>query len=231
MDFLPRFPLATLPVIASLTVACALGVWLAKDRIMRDRVIWFGTLWMVVALAPVILMVAERTTYFSSVGWALAIAAIVILAWDAATRSKVKKWLTVLVIVTILGANLIALTHRGYWRDQAADVSYDMFSRVKAAMLALPPETGGQLWFINIPNHIEYADVFGNRILFAVWLLQEQVGVTHVEVLHIQKHSVSPNKVLEQLLSEQAIDGHVFVFYWQDGEVVELSLPEGILSP
>jgi len=231
MDFLPRFPLATLPVIALLAVMCALSVWLAKDRIMRNRVVWFGALWMVVALAPVIRMVAERTTYFSSVGWALAIAAIVTITWDAGTHNNVKRWLIVLVVVTILGANLVALTHRGYWRDQAADVSYDMFSRVKARMLALPPEKGGQLWFIDIPNHIEYADVFGNRILFAVWLLEEQLGAPHVEVLHIQKRNVSSNRVLEQLLLERAVEGPIFVFYWQDGEVVELSLPEGVLSP
>lgn len=228
--FLSRFPLVTLPVILSLFTACAIGVWLAKDRIMRDRVVRFGALWMVFALAPVILIVAERTTYVSSVGWAIAIAAITSLAWDTAPQTSFspKRWLTILVVVVILGANVVTLTHRGYWWDRAANISHDMFSRVKAATLALPPGESGKLWFINIPNHIEYADAFGNRILFAVWLLQEQVGAQDIEVSLLQEpeSKAAPSERLRQLLSERAVEGPVVAFYWQDGKVVELGTLE-----
>jgi hypothetical protein len=129
--FLSRFPLATLPVMTLLTMACAVSVWLAGSRMKRDRVVWFGAVWMVSALAPVILIVAERTTYFSSVGWAWAIAATVILAWDAVTRDPLspKRWAVVLVAAVLLGANLVTLIHRSYWWSQAAGISHDMVSQ------------------------------------------------------------------------------------------------------
>jgi hypothetical protein len=234
-SFLSRFPLVTVPVIVSLAIACAVSVWLARDKIMRDRVARFGALWMVFGLAPVILIVAERTTYVSSVGWALAIASIVTLAWDAASQSNLplKRWLTVLAMVVLLGANLVTLTHRSYWWDRAADISYDLFSQVRVTMLALPPGKSGQLWFINMPNRIEYAYTFGDRLLFAVWLLQEQAGVRGVEVSLFRdpESKAPPDNWTRQLLSEHIVEGPVVAFYWQDGKVVELSVPENALSP
>jgi len=206
-SLLARFPLVTVPVIVSLAIAYAVSVWLARDRIMHDRVVWFGTLWMVFSLAPVILIVAERTTYVSSVGWAVAIAAIVTLAWNAAPRGNLspKRWLTALAVVVILGANLVTLTHRSYWWNRAAHISHD----------------------------IEYADAFGNRILFAVWLLQEQVGVRDVEVSLFQdpESEAPPDEWARQLLLGRAVEDPVVAFYWQDGKVVEFSIPENALSP
>ena len=138
---LSRFPVLTLPVIFSLAVACVLSVWLARDRIMRDRVVWFGVLWMISSLAPVILIVTERTTHFSSVGWAWAIAATVVLAWDATAQSRFspERWLVVLVVVAILGANLAALVHRSYWWNRIACISRDVVSQVQEALQNLPP--------------------------------------------------------------------------------------------
>ena len=232
--FLSRFPLVTLPVIVSLTVACALSVWLARGRIMRDRVVWFGTLWMVFGLAPVILIVAERTTYVSSVGWALTIAAIVTLAWDAASRShlSLKRWLTVLVVVVMLGANLVTLIHRSYWWNRSADVSREVFSQVQVSLLNLPPGEDSQLWFFNPPDQMEYACAFGSRLLFAVWLLQDQLGVeAQVLVFQDREINASPPERTRQLFSERAIEGPVVVFYWQDGKLVELSMPENTPPP
>ncbi|MFQ6100906.1 MAG: ArnT family glycosyltransferase [Anaerolineae bacterium] len=232
MDFLSRFPLATLPVIVFLAIACALSLWFARGWVVRNRAIWFGVLWMVFALAPVILIVAERTTYVSSVGWALTIGTIMALAWGATSgSSSLKRWLTILAVVVILGANLVTLIHRAYWWDHAADISYDLFSRVKAAMLDLPPGKAGHLWFINIPDRVEYAYAFGNRILFAVWLLQAQAGEPDVEALHIQESTVSPSERIDRLLSEQPVKGPVVAFYWQDGRIVELNISEGTLLP
>ena len=227
--FLSRFPAVTLSVIGSLAIACALGLWLARKQILRDRVVRFGCLWMVFALAPVILIVAERTTYVSSIGWALAAAGTMTLARDATSMSNLpsRRWLVVVVAAVFLGANLVTLSHRSYWWNQAAHISENVFSRVRSAMLNLPPEKDCQLWFFDMPYQIEYAYAFGNRVLFAAWLLQDQVGVRDVKVSVFQGDLVgaSPEERMEQLYSEQAMESSVVAFFWQDGSLVQLSMP------
>jgi len=284
--FLSRFPLATLPVIASLTFACALSVWLARRRLMRYRALWYSVLWMVFALAPVILIVAERTSYFSSVGWAWAIATIVILAWDALSEShfpsradsalvysgvealagnrlitplcfpsaalrtgaagasearfrggvheignRYKRWLVVVPVVIILGANLVTLIHRSYWWSRAADISRDVISEVRASLLNLPPGENSQLWFFNFPDQIEYAYAFGDRIPFAVWLLQDQLDVD-VEAAVFRNGEVDVPSVerVRQMLSERAVEGPIVAFYWQGETLLKLSTMEGSTS-
>ncbi len=232
---LSRFPLLTLPVIFSLAIACVLSVWLAWDRIRRDRVVWFGVLWMVFALTPVIPIVTERTTHFSSVGWAWAIAATLVLAWKATAQSRfsLKRWLVILVVVIVLGANLVALIHRGYWWNRITNISQDVFSQVRMALLNLPPEKDSQLWFINLPNRMEYAyPAVGSRIPFAIWLLQGQLE-TDVRVLVFQDEANGPPAAhVRQLLVEQVKEGPVVAFYWQEGAfLIESNLAEGAFPP
>jgi len=233
--FLSRFPLATLPIISSLAVACAAVVWLARERILRQRVVWFGVLWMVVALAPVILIVAERTAYFSSIGWALAIAAALVLAIDAVSKSNLplRRRLPIAMTVVILGANLVAAIHRGYWWDRAADISHQVFSQVHKALLDLPPGKDRQLWFVNLPNHIEYADAFGNRLLFAVWLLEDQWTVGDIEVTLLQDSGINetPAERTRRMISERAPEVPVAAIHWQSGKLVSLIMPETPGSP
>lgn len=232
--FLSRFPFVTLPVIVTLAIACALCVWFARDRIVRGRVVWFGTLWMVFALAPVILMVAERTTYLSSVGWALAISSVIVLMWDTASDRRVfpKRWLAVLVVVVILVANLVTLGHRSYWWNRAAYISYDMFSHVRAAMQTLPPGESIQLWFINVPDLLEYASAFGDRIHFAVWLMQNQTGAeAQAELFQNQEIDGSPREHMRRLVSERAAEGPVLAFYWQGGILVESTVSQNVSPP
>jgi len=232
---LSRFSVLTLPVIVSLAVACVLSVWLARDRIMRDRVVWFGVLWMISSLAPVILIVTERTTHFSSVGWAWAIAATVVLAWDATAQSRFspERWLVVLVVVAILGANLAALVHRSYWWNRIACISRDVVSQVQEALQNLPPGKDNQLWFFNLPNQMEYAyPAVGSRIPFAVWLLQGQVGADAQVSVFRGEVNVPPSEHMRQLLSERATEGPVVAFYWQEGTLlVESNIAEGIVAP
>ena len=197
---------------------------------MRHRALWYGVLWMVFTLAPVILIVAERTTYFSSVGWAWAIATIEILAWDALSESHFlpRRWLVVLAVVIIVGANLITLVHRSYWWNQAANISRDVMSQVQTTLLNLPPGKDSQLWFFNFPDQIEYAYAFGDRIPFAVWLLQNQLGVDDIEALVFRGGTgdvPSPERV-RQMLSERAVEGPAVAFYWQEATVLKLSTME-----
>ncbi len=231
--FLIRFPVVMLPVVAALTVACAVCVWLARDRMARNQTVWFGALWMVVALAPVILIVAERTTYFSSVGWAWTIAAIVTLAWDATSgRLGPRRWLVALAVVAILGANLVTLTHRSYWWNYTSDISRDVFSQLRAALASLPHARGSQLWLINPPRRIEYAEALGNRLLFAIWLLQDQLGTdAQVVLLQDKEVNISPQEDVRRLLSEQAVQGPVVIFYWQGETLVKLSTAQNNLEP
>jgi hypothetical protein len=232
--FVSRFPLVSWSVIASLVMACGLIEWMARDRIMHDRVVWFGVSWMVFALAPVILIVAERTTYFSSVGWAWIIAATVILAWNAAmlVYSSSRRWRVIFATVGILAANLVALTHRSYQWNWAADMSRDVFAQVQASLLDLSKSKGDQLWLINPPRRIEYAEALGNRTLFGVWLLQGQLG-TDVKVVLLQDRDskLSPREDMRQLLAERSVEGPVVAFYWQGGTPSEPGTLERIRLP
>lgn len=232
--FLSRFPYVTLPVIVTLAIACAVCAWFAGARIVGDRVVWFGTLWMVFALAPVILIVAERTTYLSSVGWALAISSAIVLMWDAASERGAFpiRWLAVLVVVLILVANFVTLSHRSYWWNRAADISYDMFAHVRTAMQTLPPGENIQLWFVNVPNLLEYASAFGDRIHFAVWLLQNQTGAdAQAELFQNQEIDGAPREHMRRLISERAVVGPVLAFYWQGGILVESTASQNLSPP
>jgi hypothetical protein len=232
--FLSRFPLATLPVMVSLTIAYIMLLWQARGRIVRDQVVWFGALWMVFALAPVILIVAERTTYFSSVGWAWVLAATVILAWDAAPLDHLasRRKLALLALVGFLGANVVALNHRSYWWNRVANISRDAFSQVKVSLVELGWEKGSQLWLVNPPRHIEYAEALGNRTLFGVWLLQGQLGTdVKVALLQDREIEISPTEDMRQLLSTQPVKGPVIAFYWQGENLVKLSTRDGTLPP
>jgi hypothetical protein len=226
---LTRFSLVTLPVMVSLAIAYALGGWFARDEILRNRAVWFGGLWMVFSLAPVILIVTERTTYFSSVGWALVTGTILALAWEAATR-KNRAWqrrLVVLVIVLVLGANLVTLVHRSYWWGRAANVSYDVLAEVRDFIEDQPPESR-EFWFVDFPARIEYAYAFGSRMLFAAWLLQKDAGADGVllSFLNSQPRSGALDERIEQLYSERGAETGVVAFVWQEGEVVVFRLPE-----
>ncbi len=220
--FLFKFPLATLPVTVSLAMACVLILWFAKFKIVRDRVVWFGALWMVFALGPVILIVTERTTYLSSAGWAWVAASITIIAWEQ-SESVLKRRVVSLTVVAMLGANLIALTHRGYWWNQAANLSRDVFSQAKSSLSALPLRENGQIWFVNMPERIEYAYAFGNRVLFAMWLLEEQIGEYDTQVAYVRESHASPDEMVQQALAERG--EWALVFYWQDGQIVDLHAP------
>ena len=221
--FLSRFPFATLPVIVCLAVACVVCGWFARRRREFNRVVWFGILWMGIALVPVILIVAERTTLFSSVGWAWTIAAIVVLAWDsiAPGRLTLERGLLVLALAGLLGANLVALTHRSYWWNQASDVSRDLFDQVKRLLPKLSSETNSQLWFVNLPDQIEYAYAFGDRFGFAVWLLQGQLG-TNVEVSQFRNIEIgeSPSDTLRRWVEQRTVNGSVTAFYWHASKLI-----------
>lgn len=123
-------------------------------------------------------------------------------------------WMVILCVASILGGNLITVTHRGYWWDRAGDISHEMFSQVQTALLNLPPGGHNQLWFVNLPDRIEYAYAFGNRVPFAIWLLQRQLGTeADVQLFRNRPTNVSPQEDIRQLLSEQAVQGLVVVFY------------------
>ena len=227
--FVSRFPVLVLPVLVTLTVGCAITIWQARARLASNRAIWFGAAWMVFALAPVILIVAERTTYFSSVGWAWVIGVMLVLAWDATSGPvSARRWLSALAIAAILGANLVTLTHRSYWWNHASEVSRNAFSQLRAALADLPQERGSQLWLVNPPRRIEYAEALGSRLLFAVWLLQGQLG-TDVQVVLVQDREVGvlPLEDIRQLRSAREITGPVVAFYWQGESLVKWSIPEG----
>jgi len=254
---LARFSLWTWPVMAVLGVTCSFCVVLAKKQMVENRTIWFGGIWMVCALAPVSLIVTERTTYFSSVGWAWGIASVLVLAWDALVEKrldvdrpsskkrlvtkflpiardfdgfypKLKQKLVVLSIVAILGANTVALSHRNYWWYRVGTISQDVFSQVQESLEASPSGEDVQFLFFNFPYRIEYAYAFGDRVLFATWLLQSQLGSqTEGQAQVFQNVTIEvPLRVhLDHWLSTQAVDAPVIAFYWQGGDILRFNVP------
>ena len=154
---------------------------------------------------------------------------MLVLAWDATSGPvSARRWLSALAIAAILGANLVTLTHRSYWWNHASEVSRNAFSQLRAALADLPQERGSQLWLVNPPRRIEYAEALGSRLLFAVWLLQGQLG-TDVQVVLVQDREVGvlPLEDIRQLRSAREITGPVVAFYWQGESLVKWSIPEG----
>ncbi len=226
-QLLARFPFWTWPVMVVLGVACSFCVVLAKKQMVENRAIWFGGIWMVCALAPVSLIVTERTTYFSSVGWAWVIASVLVLAWEAHAKKhpKLKQKLVALCVVAILGANTVALSHRNYWWYRVGAISQEVFSQVQESLEASPPGEDVQFLFFNFPYRVEYAYAFGNRTLFAVWLLQSQLSFSiegQARVFEDVMIEVSPRIHLDHWLSEKSVDVPVIAFYWQSGDVLRL---------
>ncbi len=76
------------------------------------------------------------------------------------------RWRVVFATVGILAANLVALPHRSYQWNWAADMSRDVFAQMHASLLDLSKSEGDQLWLINPPRRVEYAEALGNRTLF-----------------------------------------------------------------
>ena len=227
--FLIRVPLWTWPMMALLGLASSFCVGVAKKQIAHSRPLWFGGIWMVSALAPVSLIVTERTTYFSSVGWAWAIASVLVLAWDAHAKKSpmLKRRLVALSVIIILGANVVTLSHRNYWWHRAGTISQEVFGQVQASLERSTPGEEVQFLFFNLPYRIEYAYAFGNRPLFAVWLLQSQHQIeaqTEAQVLVFEEVTMDapPRVHLEQWLSERSATGPIVAFYWQDGDVLRL---------
>jgi len=234
-SFLSRFPWVTLPVIVSLAAVCLTMMWLARERLMRHRLFRFGAVWMAVALAPVILIVAERAAYFSSIGWAWVMSVVIVLAWETAARLRfAARRVVVLAVAIMLGANLVTQVHRaGSW-NRASDISRDVFAQVQETLRRLSPGQSIHVWFFGFPDQIEYADVFGDRILFAAWLLEDQLGVeadVHTAVFRNMPISLPPAEHMQQMQVEQAVTEPVVAFYWQGDAFLRLSTPEGVVSP
>ncbi len=137
------------------------------------------------------------------------------------------------MVVAVLGANLVALVHRGCWWNRIAHISRDVFSQVQEALQNLPPGKDNQLWFFSLPNRMEYTyPAVGSRIPLAVWLLQGQVEADAQVSVFQGEVNVPPPEHMRQLLSERAVEGPFVVFYWQEGTLlVESNIAEGIFAP
>lgn len=235
MSFLSRFPTLTPAVVVLLAIACALGAWLARRWLMCNRAVWFGALWMVFALTPVLPIVSERSVYVSSIGWAWIVAAVVSLAWEAASKdgSQARQWLVVLVIGTILGANLVTLVHRCYWWNRASDISQSVFSQIRTVLLDLPPEKSSQLWLFNLPEQYEYAHAFGNAFPYAASLLYDdlEVDAQVMAFLDTDTNASTPEQIRQLLSAHQAVEGSVVVLYWQGETLVASNIAEGVFPP
>jgi hypothetical protein len=226
-DFIGHYPLVILSTMAVLGVVLLVLVWLARRQVGRERscVMWFGAAWMVIALAPVILIVAERTTYVSSVGMALMLGALAGLAWDdvALNGPRWRKGLVAVVVVALVGANLVVLMHRSASWRQTADVSRDLIAQVRATLHDMPADRTVHVWFFDMPFTIEYAYAFGNRALFAMWLLDDPR--ISARLFESGAEGASLAERVDRVRTQEGTQDAIVAFAWSQGRLVRMFWP------
>lgn len=225
-SLITAFPFISIPVMLVLALSVASALWIGRRALIHDRTFYFGIAWLVIALAPVILIITERTTYVSSIGAALAIGTIMTRCWGSlmqSSKSLLRMLVAVVLVTAILGANIAALSHRSYWWHRSGEISRGFIVQVQESARAVPPDKPVHLWFVDLPLGIQYAHAFGNRTLFAVWLLDDpRLRASLLE----QPTGVTP--LAEQMAQRReslGITEAVFVFYWSGENVQKITLP------
>jgi hypothetical protein len=56
-----------------------------------------------------------------------------------------------------------------------------------------------------------------------MWLLEEQIGEYDTQVAYVRESHASPDEMVQQAFAEQG--EWALVFYWQDGQIVDLHAP------
>lgn len=216
----PILPIATLLV--SLTVITALGwIWLRK-RIWRisdhyPRVLVFACIWILSALAPVILIVTERATFLPSVGIALGFSILLIGAWKTAKRYD--KWLKRGVIVALalyIGLNACVLKYRSTWWEKSAQANEDVLMQLERQIAHLPASES--VLIVNLPDHLGHAFAFRNTFPSAIRVLGYDLETR--SILDSELAAIPARQRADYVQDLQAESDAVVFWYREDKLVV-----------
>ncbi|HUX76203.1 MAG TPA: hypothetical protein VMY40_06145 [Anaerolineae bacterium] len=213
-----------LPIVAlvSSTTVIAITSWLwVRERICATRrpykrALLFSCVWVVVAVAPIIFIVAERSVFMSSVGIVLAFCVALVGAWDVAKeRGKWMKRAVAVSVVLYVGLNASVLAYRSAWFGRSAQTSRAVLAQLEGEIERLP--AGRPVLLVNLPDHLEYTFTFRNTFPSAARVLGYDRAVE--SVLDTALRPLSPREQ-EDYIDQRRRAPDAAVFWYRDGELV-----------
>lgn len=215
----PVLPIVTL--ISSTSVIIITGwiwfrerIWLTGEQYKKSLL--FSFVWIVVALAPVIFIVSERSVFLSSVGIVLLFSTVFIGAWDIAKeRGKWMKRAAAIVIILYVGLNACVFGYRSVWFGRSAKVSKSVLMQLDSQIENLP--TGTHILLINLPDYIGYAFTFRNTFPSATKILEYDFDIE--AVLDTELVGLSPQQQ-EDYIDQLKEEANGVVFWYRDGKLV-----------
>jgi hypothetical protein len=194
------------------------GFWCRKRDYTRAFVFAIGL--SIVALAPVILIVSERTAFLSSIGVALALSVAFVCTWDALSKhseykGRMKRVIAVAVVLYAT-TNASVLIYRSSWWGKAGKISKTVLMQLDDQVRELPADA--EIWLVNLPDHLEYAYVFRNTFPAASDLLEFLSERNIQTVLDSELAALSPPQ-REDLTNRLGNRPDVVIFWYEDGMI------------
>jgi hypothetical protein len=132
----------------------------------RWRTFAFAVAFALLALGPVLPIVAERTAFLSSAGVAWGLACLFVAAADGAVgRAPGTTDAVIVALALYVAAQATVLVYRASMWGQAGEISRTVFDQLDRELPALPPQTPVTLWAL--PDNVAYAYVFRNTFPYA----------------------------------------------------------------
>jgi hypothetical protein len=173
----------------------------------------------IVALAPVILIVSERTAFLSSIGVALAVSTAVVCIWDGLTEhSECKRWMKQAVAVaaiSYIATNASVLIYRSSWWGRAGEISETVLTQLDDQITELPADA--EIWLVNLPDHLEYAYVFRNTFPAASELLNSLNHDRNIQTVLDSELAVLPPPQREDLINQLGNRPGAVILWYEDG--------------
>lgn len=174
----------------------------------------------IVALAPVILMISERTAFLSSIGVALALSVAFVCTWDALSergeyKGRMKRVIAVAVVLYTI-TNASVLIYRSSWWAKAGKISETVLMQLDDQIRELPTDT--EIWLVNLPDHVEYAYVFRNTFPAASDLLEFLSHRSIQAVLDSELAALSPPQ-RKDLINQLENRPDAVIFWYKEGTI------------
>jgi hypothetical protein len=176
----------------------------------------FSFVWIILALAPVIFIVAERSVFLSSIGIVLMLSTLFVGAWDTAKEhGEWMKRAIAAIIILYAGLNTYVLGYRSTWFGKSAETSKAVLMQLDSQIENLP--TGTPILLVHLPDHLGYTFTFRNTFPAATKILEYDSSIrTVLDTELIGLSSQQQEDYIDQFRQESDDT----VFWYRDGKLV-----------
>jgi hypothetical protein len=217
----PQIRLRTLDMnIVAIATSLIAVVILLLLLLKGSKLIRLGVLWMVVTIAPFVLLVPfgnqERYFYLPAVGYSLVLGACAVELWDRLERSGilVGRIVAVLLLVGYLVSSFFIVQRRIDERRAAGTVANEVLVQVKGLYPQVPKDS--RMYFVNLPRDYNGAHIFHAGIEGAMHLLYGDQSLSALCSWDTQ--------IVQKLAGESgqeqggSVPG-IYAFLYQDGHI------------